>query len=62
MKQNKWYNTNAKPMKPLRLGNEVRIQHPLDRTWETTATIVRTGNFRDYLLKLPCGETYWCNR
>ena len=49
-------------MNPLQIGSEVRIQHPLDKTWETTATIVRVGKFRDYLLKLPSGKSYWRNR
>ena len=53
---------NAKPMQPLEIGAEVRIQHPLDRSWETAATIVGIGKFRDYLLKLPCGKSYWRNR
>ena len=62
IKSNRWYNSTARDMKPIAIGTTVRIQHPIERTWETSATIVDVGKYRDYLVKLPCGQTYWRNR
>ena len=61
-KQDERYNSTAKSLKPISLGKTVRIQHPLDKTWECIATVVEIGKYRNYLLKLPCGKTYWRNR
>ena len=61
-KSNRWYNQTAKPMDPIRSGTVVRVQDPIDHTWETMATVIKVGRYRDYLLKSPSGKTFWRNR
>ena len=61
-KHNEWYNASSRPLPHLNIGTKVRMQHPVDKTWETSATIVKVGSFRNYLLKLPSGRTCWRNR
>ena len=62
LKQKSWYNITSKSLPYLNVAEEVRLQHPVDKTWYTTATIVEVGRFRNYLVKLPSGQTYWRNR
>ena len=38
------------------------IQHPIEKLWDIVGTVVEIGRYRDYLVKLPCGKTYWRNR
>ena len=62
MTRNQYYNASARPLKPLHIGQEVRLQHPLEKHWEIIGCIIEIGKFRDYLVKLPCGKSYWRNR
>ena len=56
------YDATAKPLQPLKIGQNVWIQNALTKKWNTCGTIIGKGNFRDYLVKLPSGKTFWRNR
>ena len=55
LKQKKWYDASSKSLASLKIGDLVRLQHPVDKTWETTGTIIKIGRFRNYLVRLPNG-------
>ena len=47
------YNQHAKPLKSLRIGDEVRIQDPATKKWDRCGDIVGIGKNQDYRVRLP---------
>ena len=56
------YDRSDKPLTPLTLHSEVRIQDPRTYIWDQCGTIVSIGAHHTYRVKLPSGRVYWCNR
>ena len=56
------YDKKAKPLSPLKLGTNVRIQSHESKAWDKVGVIVGVGQRRDYLIKLPSGSVLWRNR
>ena len=57
-----YYGRSARPLRPLRISQQVLLQDPKTGLWDRTGTIVGVGNRRDYFVRLPSGRTYWRNR
>ena len=53
---------NPKPLQPLQLGDQVRIQHHQTKLWDKTAKVVHCGPHRAYQVMLPSGKLLWRNR
>ena len=49
-------------MKPLRIGQEVRLQDHITKRWDRQGQVIGVGRNRDYHVKLPSGRVYWRNR
>lgn len=56
------YNVKAKLLQNLKIGQGVWIQDVILKEWNKFGTIIGKGKFRDYLIKLPSGRTFWRNR
>ena len=56
------YNTRAKSLSQLAVGDNVRIQDPRSKRWELTGIIVSVEPHRSYLIKTPSGRVYHRNR
>ena len=56
------YDSGAKPLNQLQIGQKVRIQDPNSKKWDRVGHIVGIGRNRDYHVKLPSGRVYWRNR
>ena len=56
------YDSGAKPLNQLQIGQRVRIQDPNSKKWDRVGYIVGIGRNRDYHVKLPSGRVYWRNR
>ena len=56
------YNRNAKPLQELSLGSNVTIQDHRTGRWTITGTIIKVGNYRQYLIKKRNGNVTWRNR
>ena len=56
------YDSHAKPLPPLRLGDQVRIQDPTTKRWDKVATVMGVGKSRDYLVRTMSGRVLWRNR
>ena len=57
-----YYNQHAKPLKSLRIGNNVCLQDPATKKRDRCADIVCIGKHRDYHVRLPSGRVLWRNR
>ena len=57
-----WYNSRARELPPLQIGQRVRLQDPVAKDWQNTGIIISVGRRRDYRVKLPNGKIYWRNR
>ena len=53
---------SGKPLPPLTLHSEVRIQDPHTKSWDQCGTIVRIGARRAYRVQLPSGRGCWRKR
>ncbi|MCG7876694.1 MAG: RNase H-like domain-containing protein [Candidatus Thiodiazotropha endolucinida] len=58
--QKKYFNRNAKSLKPLEIGDKTRIQQN-DKTWKP-AVVTNKQNERSYLVQTPDGTVYRRNR
>ncbi|XP_046450181.1 uncharacterized protein LOC124198394 [Daphnia pulex] len=60
------YNKKTRPLTPFVVGNQVLIQHPGSKLWDTPGVIVgrsvEVGKHRDYLIKTPAGRVFQRNR
>ena len=56
------YDSHAKPLPPLQLGDHVRIQDPVTKRWDKVATVMGVGKSRDYLVRTTSGRVLWRNR
>ena len=56
------YDQHAYPLRPLKLGDLVRVQDSISKRWERLGTIVGVGKFRDYRVKSASGAVMWRNR
>ena len=57
-----YYNRSSHRLSNLKCGMSVRIQHNISKRWDSVGIIVSVGNYRNYLVKLPSGLTYWRSR
>lgn len=58
----KCYDAHARPLPPLKVGTQVRVQNHVTKRWDMIAEIVGVGHRRDYTIKTPSGRVYWRNR
>ena len=56
------YNQRSKSLKPLRIGQKVRLQDHITKRWDRQGQVIGVGRNRDYHVKLPSGRVYWRNR
>ena len=56
------YNNRSRSLKPLKVGDSVRVQGDNGKRWDRIGKIVDIGKFRDYLVAVPSGRSYWRNR
>lgn len=56
------YDKRARPLKPLIIGQSVRLQNYSSKRWDRVGTIVGIGKHRDYHIKVPSGRVCWLNR
>ena len=56
------YNRSARPLPPLKIADEVRLQDPISKRWDRIGVVVGIGRHRDYHIKVPSGRVYWRNR
>ena len=56
------YDAHAKPLVPLNLDTQVRLQDPTTKRWDTVGIVMGVGQSRDYLVKMPSGRVLWRNR
>ena len=56
------YDAHAKPLFPLKLGTDVRVQSHDTKRWDKVGVVVGVGRRRDYLIRLPSGAIMWRNR
>ena len=57
-----WYNSRARELPPLQIGQRVRLQDSVAKDWQNTGLIISVGRRRDYRVQLPNGKIYWRNR
>jgi hypothetical protein len=50
------YDVHTRPLSPLRIGTQVRIQDPDSKLWTHVGVIVAVGRFRSYLVKFASGS------
>ena len=60
--EEEYYNKQAKPLPPLKIGQKVRLQDAVTRKWDRSGIIVGIGKNRDYHIRLPSGRVFWRNR
>ena len=53
---------SGKPLPPLTIHSEVRIQDPHTKSWDQCGTIVRIEARHAYRVQLPSGRGCWCKR
>ena len=56
------YDAHAKPLLPLALDTQVRLQDPTTKRWDMVGTIMSVGRSRDYLVRMLSGRVLWRNR
>ena len=56
------YNSAAKPLNSIQLGQHVLVQDTRTGLWDRTGVISGIGKFRNFLVKLPSGRLCWRNR
>ena len=56
------YDSTAKPLPHLRMGQHVLVRDVVTGLWDRTGVISGIGNFRKILVRLPSGRMYWRNR
>ena len=59
--QKSYYDSNAKSLKPLDVGQHIRIQNQKDKTWKP-AIVTENHGHRSYSVKTPDGAVYRRNR
>jgi hypothetical protein len=57
-----YYDAHAHPLKPIKIGTEVRIQDEKTKSWEKIGVVVAIGKFRSYRVKFASGSVLWRNR
>ena len=61
-KTKQYHDEGAHPLKPIHIGESVRIQNPVSSLWDRVGTVVSIGHHRDYRIKLAGGAVMWRNR
>ena len=56
------YDSHARPLPSLRVGDHVRVQNPNTRRWDKVGIVMGRGRTRDYEVRLPSGRVWWRNR
>jgi hypothetical protein len=56
------YDQHARPLRPLRVGDSVRVQDADSKRWDKQGIIVSVGESRDYRVKMQSGRIYLRNR
>ena len=55
------YDAHARPLRPLEMGQPVRIQNPQTKAWDRVGVIVSIGHKRDYRVEIASGGVLWRN-
>ena len=56
------YDQHAHPLRPLRVGDSVRVKDADSKRWDKQGIIVSVGVSSDYRVKMQNGRIYWRNR
>ncbi|EFX71015.1 hypothetical protein DAPPUDRAFT_112167 [Daphnia pulex] len=56
------YDQHARRLRPLRVGDSVRVQDADSKRWDKQGIIVSVGESCDYRIKMQSGRIYWRNR
>ena len=56
------YDHDAADLPCLIQGTVVRVKNPTTKKWDTTGTVLKSGNYRSYQILLDNGKYYWRNR
>ena len=56
------YDSSARPLSQLQIGNRVDLQDPATGRWDRVGTVVGIGQRRTYLVKTASGRVLWRNR
>ena len=55
------YDSHARPLTQLTIGQYVRIQDPTSHRWDKVGIVMGCGRHRDYEVRLPSGRVWWRN-
>ena len=56
------YDVHAKPLAPLLVDSNARIQDTSTKRWDKVGTVMDIGYSRDYFIRMPSGRVWWRNR
>ena len=56
------YDSHARPLPKLTIGQRVRIQDPTSRRWDKVGIVMGRNRTRQYEVRLPSGRVWWRNR
>lgn len=56
------YDSHARPLSKLTLGQHVRIQDTTSLRWDKVGVVMGHGRSRQYQVRLPSGRVWWRNR
>jgi len=57
-----YYDEHSRTLRPLKLGELVRVQDDKTKLWDRVGTVVSIGHRRDYRVKTESGSVMWRNR
>ena len=56
------YNIGARSLEELQIGDQVRVQNAISKRWDDVGEVMRKGNHRDYVVRIPGRRLKWRNR
>ena len=56
------YDSQARELSKLSVGQHVRIQDPKTQRWDKVGIVMGVGRARTYEVRVPSGRVYWRNR
>lgn len=56
------YDSHARPLPRLSVGQRVRIQDPTSHRWDKVGVVMGRSRTREYQIRLPSGRVWWRNR
>ena len=57
-----YYDQHAHPLRPLTMGESVRVQNAGTKLWDRVGIVIGIGRHRDYRVKTSSGAVMWRNR